>query len=94
MAKLATASICGGLASAIGLGGGIVFNPVLIGLGIPPTVAASTGMYMIMFSSLLNTVTFHLFGVLSVPFALWIGFWSSIGTAIFLTAVGIIIKRY
>ena len=34
--KLAAASIGGGLASAVGLGGGIVFNPVLIGMGVPP----------------------------------------------------------
>jgi len=30
------ASIGGGLASGVGLGGGIVFNPVLIGMGVPP----------------------------------------------------------
>jgi uncharacterized membrane protein YfcA len=92
--QLAGASIGGGLASAVGLGGGIVFNPVLIGLGVPPQVAASTGMYMIMFSSFLNSLTFYLFGSLPVAYALWIGFWSAIGIAIFLAIVGAIIKKY
>jgi uncharacterized membrane protein YfcA len=94
LVKLAVASICGGLASAVGLGGGIVFNPVLIGLGVPPTVAASTGMYMIMFSAFLNSLTFYLFDKLSVQYALWIGVWSAIGIAIFLAIVGAIIKKY
>ena len=34
--QLAVCSIGGGLASAVGLGGGIVFNPMLIGMGVPP----------------------------------------------------------
>jgi uncharacterized membrane protein YfcA len=82
------------LASAVGLGGGIVFNPVLIGLGVPPQVAASTGMYMIMFSAGLNTLTFYLFDNLHVAYAYWIGLWSAIGIAIFLSVVGAIIKKY
>lgn len=32
--KLVLASIGGGFAGAVGLGGGVVFNPVLIGLGV------------------------------------------------------------
>lgn len=34
--QLIVCSIGGGLASAVGLGGGIVFNPILIGMGVPP----------------------------------------------------------
>ena len=87
-------SLGGGLASAIGLGGGVVFNPVLIGLGVPPTVAASTGMYMITFSSFLNTVSFYLFGMLPIDYALWIGLWSGLGIYTFLAIVGKLLKRY
>lgn len=87
-------SIGGGLASSVGLGGGIVFNPVLIGMGVPPTVAASTGMYMIMFSAFLNSLTFWLFDNLNLPYASWIGLWSSLGIAIFLSVIGSIIKKY
>lgn len=92
--KMVLAAIGGGLAGAVGLGGGVVFNPVLIGLGVPPQVAASTGMYMIMFSAFSNALTFWIFGNLSVKFALWIGFWSGIGIYIFLSIVGAIIKKY
>jgi hypothetical protein len=34
--KLVLASIGGGFAGAVGLGGGVVFNPVLIGMGVQP----------------------------------------------------------
>jgi len=78
----------------VGLGGGVVFNPVLIGLGVLPTVASSTGMYMIMFSSFLNTLTFYLFKLLPVDYALWLGLWCSIGIYIFLAIVGKIVKKY
>jgi hypothetical protein len=36
LVKLVLASIGGGLAGAVGLGGGVVFNPVLIGMGVSP----------------------------------------------------------
>jgi uncharacterized membrane protein YfcA len=88
LVQLTIASIGGGFASSVGLGGGIVFNPILIGMGVPPTVTASTGMYMIMFSAFSISLTFWLFGSLDVRFALWIGLWSSIGIYIFLSIVG------
>lgn len=92
--KIVLASIGGGLAGAVGLGGGVVFNPVLIGMGVPPQVAAATGMYMIMFSAFSNSLTFWLFGNLNVMYALWIGFWSGMGIFIFLSLVGAVIKKY
>ena len=34
--KLVCASLGGGFAGSVGLGGGVVFNPVLIGMGVQP----------------------------------------------------------
>ena len=51
-------------------------------------------MYMIMFSSFLNSLAFWLFDHLPLNYALWIGLWSSIGIAIFLSIIGAIIKKY
>lgn len=92
--KLAFAGVGGGLASAVGLGGGVVFNPILIGMGVQPQVSASTGMYMIMFSAFSNSLTFAIFGNLSIQYALWIGAWSGLGIYIFLKIVSAIIKKY
>lgn len=41
----------GWVAGALGLGGGAIFNPILLEMGLPAKVSSSTGMYMIMFST-------------------------------------------
>lgn len=43
-------SMIGGLVGAMGLGGAIVFNPVLLTLGVVPQVVSATGMLLIMYS--------------------------------------------
>ena len=48
--KLIIGSVVGGIVGAMGLGGGVVFNPVLLSLGVPPTVVAATSMLLIMYS--------------------------------------------
>lgn len=88
------ASLGGGLAGAVGLGGAIIFNPVLIGLGVAPQQAAATGMYMIMYSAFSNALTFWLFGNLQVRYAMWIGLWCGLGIYFFLSVVGALIKKY
>ena len=55
-------SIGGGLVGAMGLGGAIVFNPILLTLGVVPQVVASTGMYLIMYSQAANTAIYLLMG--------------------------------
>jgi len=91
---LSIAALGGGFASSVGLGGGVVWNPVIIGMGFPPAACAATGMYMIMFSAFSNCLTFWLFGSLDVRFALWLGVWCALGIYIFLSVVGAIIKKY
>jgi len=87
-------SFCGGMAGALGLGGGVVFNPLLIGMGVPPTVATSTGMYMILFSSFASSLVFITFGGLTIDYAIWIGIWSVVGIIIGLKVIANIIKKY
>jgi uncharacterized membrane protein YfcA len=94
LVQLVIAAVGGGFASSVGLGGGVVWNPTIIGLGFPPAACAATGMYMIMFSAFSNCLTFWLFGSLDLRFALWLGLWSGLGIYIFLSIVGSIIKKY
>jgi uncharacterized membrane protein YfcA len=42
----------GFLAGAFGLGGGVIFNPILLTLGMPPKVASASGAYLIFFSKI------------------------------------------
>ena len=65
-----------------GLGGGIVFNPIQIAMGVNPIVASSTSMYMIIYSSAASTIVYLTYGTLEINFALWLSFWSSVGIMI------------
>lgn len=50
--KLLTVSFFGGWVSgALGLGGGSIYNPSLLAMGVHPKVSSATGMYLVMFSA-------------------------------------------
>mmetsp|Transcript_18582 Transcript_18582/g.25688 ORF Transcript_18582/g.25688 Transcript_18582/m.25688 type:complete len:139 (+) Transcript_18582:302-718(+) len=50
--KLLLASILGGLAAgAFGVGPGLIFNPIMIAIGLHPAAASATGMYMVIYST-------------------------------------------
>ena len=88
--KLMAGAFAGGIVNAIGLGGGVIFNPLLFNMGVCPQAATATGMYMILYSSAASTLVYLTFGGLPVSFALWIGLWSVL--AIFLSLR--ILKKY
>lgn len=59
--KLSIYGFVGGWVSgALGLGGGTIFNPVMLSLGVPPQVSSSTGMFMVMFSNFSSSITYSI----------------------------------
>ena len=79
--KILTLGFGGGwIAGALGLGGGVLFNPMLLHMGVPPKVSSATGMYMVTFSKVATTFLYLVFGLLTIDYGLWIAFWSSVGT--------------
>jgi uncharacterized membrane protein YfcA len=49
---LIVASLVGGfLVACAGIGGGLIFNPFLLVIDLPPAVAAATGMYLSLFTT-------------------------------------------
>jgi len=84
----------GVLSGALGLGGGVLFNPIFLALGVPPRVAASTGMFMIMFSTFSSSVIYVIQGTLNIEFGLWLGFFTAIGSIIGLAGIDSLIKRF
>ncbi|TNV83676.1 hypothetical protein FGO68_gene15415 [Halteria grandinella] len=74
--NLVSVALGGGWVSgALGLGGGAIFNPVLLSMGIPASVSGSTGMYLVMFSTLGSSFTYILVGQLNLIYGLWTSFW-------------------
>ena len=95
LVKLVIFALLGGWVSgALGLGGGAIFNPLLLSMGVPPAVASSTGMYMIMFSTAGSSITYIVFGTLNMPFALWIGCWCAVASLIGLYILNKVMKKF
>merc|ERR1712072_945282 len=56
--------IAGIFAGLFGVGGGIVKGPLMLEMGVEPTVAAATAATMILFTTSAATVSFAVFGLL------------------------------
>ena len=52
----------GFVAGAFGLGGGVVFGPILINLGMPPRVSSATANYLITFSKISSCLIYAIAG--------------------------------
>ena len=84
----------GWVAGALGLGGGTIYNPMLISLGVPPKTSSATGMYLIAFSTLSTSVLFIIFGQLLLDYGLWMGFWSCVGAMAGLKGANWYMKKF
>lgn len=72
----------GWVAGALGLGGGVIFNPLLMALGVPPRVSSATGMYMITFSKICTCTIYFVNGRLALDYGGWMAAWSVAGACI------------
>jgi len=54
-----------------GIGGGIVFGPLMLAMGIPPEVSSATSACMILFTSFTATTSFLVFGLLVYDYAVF-----------------------
>jgi len=82
----------GFLAGAFGLGGGSIFNPVLLTMGLLPQVSGSCSLYMVFFSKIASCVVYILNGQINIFYSLWIGMWASTGGVIGSTTLIIYVK--
>jgi hypothetical protein len=84
----------GGMAAgALGIGGGAIFTPSLLGMGVPPLVVTGTGLYLVFFSTSASSLIYHLNGELNTRLGLWIAVWAIAGTIIGLRMMMAYIKR-
>jgi len=84
----------GWVAGALGLGGGVIFNPLLMKLGVPPKVSSATGMYMITFSKICTCAIYFVNGKLELDYGAWIAFWSVIGACTGLHFANVYMKKF
>ena len=94
LTKLLAFSFVGGWVSgALGLGGGSIFNPLLLSMGCPPKVASATGMYMIIFSTGASTMTYIISDMLDLSYGAWVGSWNVVGSLIGMYLLEKIMKK-
>lgn len=93
--RLVSVAFVGGWVSgALGLGGGAIFNPVMLSMGIPPAVSSSTGMYLVMFTTFGSSITYSLQGTMDLQYAAWIGFWCVLGTFLGMKLLDVMMKKW
>ena len=77
LVQLTGLGFVGGLvAGALGLGGGSIYNPALLTMGVHPKVSGATGMYLVLFSTINTCLVNYLNGFLHLNYGVWISLWS------------------
>lgn len=72
--------ITGILAGSLGIGGGIIMNPVLLQLGYQPEIAAAISSFLVLFTSLSTSSQFLIVGAFDFNYAIVIFVFSAIGS--------------
>lgn len=61
------------VSSMVGIGGGMITNPILLGMGLDPKATSSTSTFLIMTTALASTFIYIISGQLNVSFAICMG---------------------
>ena len=92
--QLVALGLVGGVLSGwLGLGGGAIFNPIMLNLGIAPQVSSSTGMFMVLFTTFSSFLQFFIAGIFEPSYAGVLGACVVVFTFMGITQVNKIVKR-
>ena len=82
------------VAGMFGVGGGIVFGPMMLEMGIHPMVASATSAVMIFFTSVVASSSYIVFGTLTYDYAVYLFCWGLVATAFGQIVVGYFINKH
>ena len=88
------AYFAGALAGTLGMGGGIVINPMLLGMGLDPAVSTAVSSVVVFFTSLSTTTQFFVIGGIDISKVIFILTCSGLGAYISSHYLDRIIQRY
>ena len=77
----------------VGVGGGIIYNPLLLSLGIPPQVSSATAMYIVLYNNFSASTQYIISSKLNWDFALWLSIFAIIGTILGLFVINGMVKK-
>ena len=86
--------LAGILAGTLGIGGGLVINPVLIKLNIMPEVSAAISGFVVLFTSLATTTQFLIVGAFEVDAVIYFLVASAVGSVLGNIVIIKIMKKY
>ena len=84
----------GALAGMLGIGGGLIINPMLLELGLKPTVVASTTSFTILFTSSMSLAQTILHGDIGIQQIIWFGILSIIGSYLISRYINYLTRKY
>ncbi|CAI2361023.1 unnamed protein product [Moneuplotes crassus] len=87
------ALIAGFVSGSVGFSRGVLFTPLFIDFGIPPTVASSTSMYMATFATLSSSILFMMSGYIIYDVVFYLSAFAIIGTILGTTIVSQKIRK-
>ncbi|CAI2364483.1 unnamed protein product [Moneuplotes crassus] len=91
---LVTIAVCvGAIAAVIGIGGGLLFIPILLILGYSPFVASCTSMFMVMYSASANVISYIIAGKTNIPYGFWLALWTCLGVILGMTTANKILAK-
>lgn len=89
-----TVAFIGGILAALaGVGGGIIFSPLMISMNVHPSVAISTALYMEMNMVVTTAAQYMIQGKMNYLYALWLMPWVVIGTLIGMSVISKLIRK-
>ena len=74
------------------MGGGSIYNPALLSLGVHPKVSGATGMFLVLFSTVNTCLVNYLNGFLHVYYGCWIALWSLFGSLLGMCVTDRVVK--
>jgi len=87
-------SVAGVAAALLGVGGGMVTNPLMLELGVIPEVSRVTSAFMIMFTSSCTSMQYLILGRIQADHAIWYVVWGFIGALLGHYVVEWLLKKY
>lgn len=83
----------GWVSGALGIGGGSIYNPCLLAMGVHPKVSSATGMYLVMFSVINSCVVNWQQDNMNFEYGAWLGLLASAASICGLFFADLYIKR-
>lgn len=76
------AFFAGLIAGIVGIGGGLIIGPLLIGLGVNPIISTVTSNFLVLFTSSSTSIQFTLMGMMNINYGGICTFFSIVGSFI------------